>query len=345
MIEMKDYGIDESIDTEEGMIAARITAVQRELFEIVCSHGECHAVVKSSIYYDQINRETFPAIGDFVLIDYNPSGPSRIMKTLDRKSYFSRKDPDIGKGEQVVAANFDYVFIVMSLNNDFNTKRLERYLAATWQSGAIPVIILTKTDLLEDYSDYMNELAQVAIGVEIIPISSKTGFGLEALERFMQPGTTVVFLGSSGVGKSSLVNALAEEGLMKTNDIREDDAKGHHTTTHRQLIKLNNGAMIIDTPGMRELGMWDISIGLGEAFQDIKELILGCKFSDCTHGNEPGCRVREALEGGTLEEARWRSYLKLKREAKYSEAKIAYKEAVRNKGKAYSKVAKKFKER
>ena len=345
MIEMKDYGIDESIETVEGMIPARITAVHRELFEIVCSHGACHAVVKSSIYYDETNRETFPAIGDFVLIDYNPSGPSRIMKTLERKSCFSRKDPDVGRGEQIVAANFDYVFIVMSLNNDFNTKRLERYLAAAWQSGATPIVVLTKIDLLEDYSDYMDELEQVAIGVDIIPISSKTGFGLEALERFMQPSKTVVFLGSSGVGKSSLVNALAGEGLMKTNNIREDDAKGHHTTTHRQLIKLNNGAMIIDTPGMRELGMWDVSVGLGEAFQDIKELILGCKFSDCTHGNEPGCRVREALEEGTLEEERWKSYLKLKREAKYSEAKMAYKEAVRNKGKAYSKVAKKFKEK
>lgn len=345
MIDMKEYGIDESIETVEGMIPARITAVHRELFEIVCSYGEGHAVVKSSIYYDETNREIFPAIGDFVLVDYNPCGPSRIMKTLERKSYFSRKDPDIGRGEQIVAANFDYVFIVMSLNNDFNTKRLERYLAATWQSGATPVIILTKTDLLENYSTYMNELEQVAIGVEIIPISAKTGFGLEGLERFIQPGKTVVFLGSSGVGKSSLVNALAGEGLMKTNSIREDDAKGHHTTTHRQLIRLSNGSMIIDTPGMRELGMWDISIGLGEAFQDIKELILGCKFSDCTHGNEPGCKVREALEEGTIEEARWRSYLKLKREAKYSEAKIAYKEAVRNKGRAYSKVAKKFKEK
>ncbi len=343
MIDMKEYGIDESIEVVEGRIPARITAVHRELFEIVCRYGACHAVVKSSIYYDERNIETFPAIGDFVLIEYNPSGPSRIIKTLERKSYFSRRDPDVGRGEQIVAANFDYVFIVMSLNNDFNTKRLERYLAASWQSGATPLIILTKTDLLEDYSDYINELEQVAIGVEIIPISSMTGFGLEGLKRFIEPGKTIVFLGSSGVGKSSLVNALVGESLMKTNSIREDDAKGHHTTTHRQLIRLSNGAMIIDTPGMRELGVWDISVGLEEAFQDIKELILDCRFSDCTHGNEPGCKIREALQGGTLEEERWRRYLKLKREAKYSEAKVAYKEREQKKGKVYSKKDKKFK--
>lgn len=345
MIDMKDYGIADFAERVEGMIPARVTAVHRELFEIVCSYGVCHAVVKSSIYYDERNAEMFPAIGDFVLINYNPSGPSRIIKTLERKSYFSRKDPDVGRGEQIVAANFDYVFIAMSLNNDFNTKRLERYLAASWQSGAIPVIILTKIDLLEDYSEYMSELEQVAIGIEIIPISSKTGFGLEGLKHFMQPGKTIVFLGSSGVGKSSLVNTLAEEELMKTNSIREDDAKGHHTTTHRRLVRLSNGAMIIDTPGMRELGMWDISTGLGETFQDIKELILECKFSDCTHGNEPGCKVREALERGTLEEIRWKSYLKLKREAKYSEAKAAHKENTHKKSKAYSKVDKNFKEK
>lgn len=342
---MKDYGLDESIEVVEGRIPARITAVHRELFEIVCSYGECHAVVKSSIYYGEKNMEIFPAIGDFVLIEYNPSGPSRIIKTLERKSYFSRRDPDIGRGEQIVAANFDYVFIVMSLNNDFNTKRLERYLATSWQSGAIPIIILTKTDLLEDYSDYMDELEQVAIGVDIIPISSKTGFGLEELNRFITIGKTIVFLGSSGVGKSSLVNALAGEELMKTNSIREDDAKGHHTTTHRQLIRLSNGAMIIDTPGMRELGVWDISTGLEEAFHDIKELILSCRFSDCTHGNEPGCKVRAALEEGILEEERWKSYLKLKREAKYSEAKVAHKEHEQKKGKVRSKTDKKYKER
>lgn len=345
MIDMKDYGVAENMEVLEGMELARITAVHRERFEIICSKGEGTAVVKGSIYYNEGCEEVFPAIGDFVWILYNPNGPSRITKTLERKSYFSRKDPDVGRGEQIVAANFDYVFIIMSLNNDFNTKRLERYLASAWQSGAIPIIILTKVDLLEDYSWYINELEQVAVGVDIISISSKTGFGLDRLEQFMKLGKTVVFLGSSGVGKSSLVNALAKKEIMKTNGIREDDAKGHHTTTYRQLIKIDNGAMIIDTPGMRELGLWDISKGLGEAFQDVIELMLQCKFSDCSHTNEPGCKICEALNNGTLDTTRWQSYLKLKKEAKYSENKVGYLQELKKIGKLHSKQIKSHKRR
>lgn len=198
---------------------------------------------------------------------------------------------------------------------------------------------------MEDYSWYINELEQVAIGVDIIPISSKTGFGLDKLEQFMKPEKTAVFLGSSGVGKSSLVNALAKKEIMKTNGIREDDAKGHHTTTYRQLIKLESGAMIIDTPGMRELGIWDITKGLGEAFQDVIELMLQCKFSDCSHTNEPGCKICEALNNGTLDSTRWLSYLKLKKQAKYSEDKVGYLQEVKKIGKLHSKQFKSHKRR
>lgn len=325
------------------IIKAQISAVHRELYKAICEYGEVDAKLKSSNYFGEIQLDTFPTVGDFVELEYNIAGPSRIIRTLERKTYFSRQDPDEGKGEQAVAANFDYVCIVTSINHDFNIKRMERYLAVAWQSGAQPIIILTKADLVDDYDEYINQLEFVAIGVEIIPVSSKTGYGLENLAPYVQEGRTLVFLGSSGVGKSSLLNALAGKEIMGTGGIREDDSKGHHTTTHRQLIRLDSGAMIIDTPGMRELGMWDISVGLGEAFQDIKELILGCKFSDCTHKNEPGCQINAALENGTLEKERWQRYLKLKKEARYSEDKQGYLQAAKVWGKNAAKFKKHYK--
>ena len=206
--------------------------------------------LKTKEYYE--GDQLFPTTGDYVLIDYNPSGDSRIVETLPRKTFFSRRNPTPGRGEQAVAANFDYVFIMQSLNMDFNPKRLERYLTLGWQSGATPVILLTKADLVEDYWEYLTQVERVASGVNTHVVSAHTGYGLERLNAYLQPGKTVVFLGSSGVGKSSLVNALAEEEIMTVNGIREDDSKGRHTTTHRQLIRLKSGVIIIDTPGMRE---------------------------------------------------------------------------------------------
>ena len=198
---------------------------------------------------------------------------------------------------------------------DFNPKRLERYLTLAWQSGATPVILLTKADLVEDDWDYICRVERVAAGVNIHAVSAHTGYGLPRLNAYLQPGKTVVFLGSSGVGKSSLVNALAGEDIMAVNAIREDDSKGRHTTTHRQLILLKTGVMIIDTPGMRELGMWDVSEGLGEAFTDVEQFLGKCRFSDCKHETEPGCAIRAAIERGELDMQRWESYRKLKAEA------------------------------
>lgn len=314
---IKDYGFDFYTGTNNiSGIPARITAVHKGRFGIVSDFGEVYAVLKGREYYHE--GESFPTVGDFVLIEHNNDGDSRIIKTLERKTYFSRRDPDKGRGEQAVAANFDYVFIMQSMNHDFNPKRLERYLTAARQSKAEPVIVLTKADLTDDYLPYIIETSNIAQGVKLCIVSAKTGYGMNELQPYLKKGKTLVFLGSSGVGKSSLVNALAGENIIDTNGIREDDSKGRHTTTHRQLIMLKNGVMIIDTPGMRELGMWDISEGLNEAFSDIETLSQYCKFRDCRHENEPGCAVKKAIQSGELDERRFESYRKIKAEAKYS---------------------------
>ena len=307
-----DYGIVPNTQNLPG-IPARVTAVHKERYEIVCEHGTIHARLKTKEYY--VDTQDFPTTGDFVMINYIPNGDSQIIATLPRRTYFSRREPGPIPRDQAVAANFDYVFIMQSLNLDFNPKRLERYLTLAWQSGATPVILLTKADLVENYWDYLTQVERVAAGVNTHVVSAHTGYGLERLNAYLQPGKTVVFLGSSGVGKSSLVNALAGEEIMTVNGIREDDSKGRHTTTHRQLIRLKSSVMIIDTPGMRELGMWDISEGLGDAFADVEQFIGKCRFSDCRHESEPGCAIKAAIATGELEIARWESYRKLKAEA------------------------------
>lgn len=270
-------------------------------------------------------------------MNFNNSGDGQIVKTLERKTFFSRRDPTPGRGEQAVAANFDYVFILQSLNHDFNSKRLERYLTLSWQSGAVPVVILTKADLVESYDEQLNAAQKIAIGAKVFAVSAITGYGLDLLLEYLKPQKTIVFLGSSGVGKSSLVNALSGEVTMAVNLIRENDDRGRHTTTHRQMIMLKNGVMIIDTPGMRELGMWDVSSGLNEAFSDVEQFLGECRFTDCKHGNEPGCAINAAIESGELSEKRWESYQKLKREARFADRKSKASATTKNAHLKYNK--------
>jgi ribosome biogenesis GTPase len=306
---------------QKEMIQGLITAVHRERYEVRVVDEVLYARLKTSVYYSGKYEEEYPTVGDNVILEYNPIGDSMIVKTGIRKSKFSRKDPDDGLGEQIIAANFDYVFIMMSLNFDFNIKRLERYLTASWQSGGVPVIVLTKVDIASDVEKKLELIEKAAIGVDICPVSSLTGEGMEMLNKYLQPDKTIVFLGSSGVGKSTFTNYLLGQEIMETAGIREDDSRGHHTTTYRQLFILESGAKIIDTPGMRELGMWVVDDGVEQSFSDVNDLIQECRFSDCTHTNEPGCAVRIALKNGGLSEKRWKSYLKILRESNFQSAK------------------------
>ena len=246
MIDLSSYGYCE-IEEENGhnTIPARVTAVHRDRYELICEEGPVFAQLKTAVYYGR-ESEPFPTAGDFVRIQYNESGDSLIVKTLPRRSLFSRLDPTPGRGEQAVAANFDYVFILSSLNHDFKVGRLERYLTLAWQSGGTPVVVLTKRDKAENLEETVCKAREAAPGVDVFAISSVTGEGLDALAPYLKPRKTLVFLGSSGVGKSSLVNALAGKTVMDTGAIREKNSRGRHTTTHRQLLMLKSGVMVID---------------------------------------------------------------------------------------------------
>lgn len=326
-IDCREYGWEQfaSPELREGSredIPARVTAVYRERYAIVSPHGEGFARLKRINFPDKPGQ-SFPTVGDFVEYWHNPWGDSLITRLLPRKSAFCRRDPSPGRAEQMVAANFETVFVLTSLNHDLNFPRLERYLTAGWQSGGVPVILLTKADLVEEKAgrSLLEQVRRFAVGVEVYAVSALTGQGMEQLAPFLEPGRTAVLLGSSGVGKSSLVNALLGREEMAVQEVREADSRGRHTTTHRQMLQLPGGALLIDTPGMRVLGMWDVSEGLDQTFADVEAYLGRCRFADCSHRQEPGCAVREAVERGELSRERWENYLRLKREARYSQRK------------------------
>jgi ribosome biogenesis GTPase len=307
---------------EAGRVPGRVVTEDRGSYGVLTGPVELRATLSGRFRFDagDLPEPAWPAVGDWVAIERvgNNAEVGVIQAVLPRSSAIVRRAPgDRGIDAQVIAANVDVAFLVTSLNAEFNLRRLERYVAVAWESGALPVVLLTKADLATDPERTRVAAEAVAPGVSVIVVSAVTGEGLDEVRAHVRPARTVVFVGSSGVGKSTLVNAIAGAPLLATSEIREDDARGRHTTSRRQLVPLVGG-LLIDTPGMRELGLHD-GDGLATTFDDVERAAAGCRFSNCRHDAEPGCAVRVALETGQLDAARLDAYRKLEREARRAE--------------------------
>jgi ribosome biogenesis GTPase / thiamine phosphate phosphatase len=290
---------------EPGLVPGRVVAAHRAAYDVQTAEGPLRTRLPGRLMHESVDV----AVGDWVGL-----GDGLIRSVLPRRSAIVRSAAGKTSEAQTLAANVDIAFVVSSLGPELEPRRLERYLVTIWESGAVPEIVLTKADRMEDPCELVASVEAVAIGVPVHVVSGVTGQGCEALRARLAAGVTAVLIGSSGVGKSTLVNRFVGRELMATRETREDDDEGRHTTTHRELIELPGGGLIIDTPGIRELQLWDSGGGLEEAFADIEELAAACRFTDCAHGSEPGCEVRAALLSGELPRERYASWQKLQRE-------------------------------
>ena len=304
----------QQVDHENELIPARVSRQDLGRYHLMSEEGLLIGILQGKARLGT-SKADLPTVGDWVLVKAQEQGDEYIIhETLERATKFSRKEAGEKFNEQVVAANIDTVFIVTGLDDNFNARRIERYLFLCNTSGALPVIVLNKVDLCEDLQARLDEVHEVAGSAPAHVISALTEAGIDELRTYISPGTTVAVLGSSGVGKSTLINALLGYDHFKTGAVRDTDSKGRHTTTHRELCPIPSGGMIIDTPGMRELQIWSEEQFLATTFEDVDELAANCKFSDCQHQSEPGCAIQRAMKKGNLSEERWESYGKYQKE-------------------------------
>jgi ribosome biogenesis GTPase / thiamine phosphate phosphatase len=302
----------------EGFSAGRVALEHKNMYRIYTGEADLLAEVSGKLRHLASAREDYPAVGDWVVLSERPDEQrATIHAILPRKSKFSRKVAGQATEEQIIAANVDTVFLVMAMNQDFNVRRMERYLVLAWESGAKPIIVLSKADLCENPAELLAQVEAVAMGVPIYMISSTENRGIDQLAAYVCDGQTAALLGSSGVGKSTLINRMYGVDILETGAVRTDDDKGKHTTTHRELVHLPGGGLLIDTPGMRELQLWEASEGLSSSFQDIEDFAAACFYQDCKHQKEPNCAVKQALDDGSLDAERYNSFVKLQKELAY----------------------------
>lgn len=305
-----------------GLAPGRVVAEDRGSYVVQTADGEQRARVSGRFRFAAgDDPAAYPAVGDWVALERRPDSAS-LHAVVPRRTSLVRHAAGRRTMAQVVAANVDVVFVVTSVNRDLNLRRLERYLAVAWESGAEPVVVLSKADLADDPEADRARIAPIAAGVAVLAVSAVAGAGMTGLRDRIRPGTTVVFVGSSGVGKTTLLNALAGRALATVSGIREDDARGRHTTTRRQLHRLPDGGLVVDTPGLRALAPWQPGDGLERSFADVEALAASCRFPDCRHAGEPGCAVQAAIAGGVLDPARLAGWGKLEREARHHERRL-----------------------
>ena len=307
----------------ENEVPGRVIAQQRKFWRVAGDFGECWAEASGKLRLAADEGADWPAVGDWVAAEVHGVGTTAVIQeVLPRRSKFVRKSPGKKMEEQVIAANVDTALLVSALDGDFNPRRVERYLAQCWESGAKPVIVLNKADACEDAQAKAAEMERVAVGTAVCVVSAKTGEGFHQLEEFLGPGHTLVLLGSSGVGKSTIANRLLGQAVQEVQPVRESDSRGRHTTTSRELFILPGGALLMDTPGLREMQLWDAEDGVAQVFAEIDALAAQCRFGDCRHEGEPGCAVKAALDAGTLDPGRLENRRKLIREQEFLRRKV-----------------------
>ncbi|RJP71956.1 MAG: ribosome small subunit-dependent GTPase A [Ignavibacteriales bacterium] len=328
MFNLKQLGWNNFFENEfesykrQGFSAGRIAIENKTNYLVYTEAGEATGECSGKLMFATEDNSDLPKAGDWVAVSlYDNNEKAVIHEVVNRHTKLSRKSPDKKVSEQVIAANIDIVFIVQALDDNFNINRLERYLTAVYQSGAKPVVVLNKSDLCPDVETKISKVKKIKDELDVVAVSAVDKTGISNLYQYISEGVTIAFIGSSGVGKSTLINLLLGEEHFKTNAIRESDSRGKHTTTHRELVLLPDGGMLIDTPGMRGFLMWSSQSSLNKTFDEFGEFAVECHFKDCTHIHETGCAVLQALNDGLIEEERYRNYLKLHKEVKYLETK------------------------